>query len=78
MGIRWRSKQHTESGSQVLEAWSPSLDGNLDPLTAVRRVGSVCAWGISKACVSGYLAGMHWFMNHHFRETVQLDYGLAP
>jgi hypothetical protein len=25
--IRWRSEHRTETGSQVLEAWSPSLDG---------------------------------------------------
>ena len=59
VGTRWRSKQHTETGSQVLEAWSPSLDGNLDPLTAVRRVGSVCAWGTNEACVLGYPARIH-------------------
>jgi hypothetical protein len=28
VGIRWWSKHHTETGSQVLEAWSPSLDGD--------------------------------------------------
>ena len=32
MGIRWRSEHHTETGSQVLEAWSPSLDGDLGHL----------------------------------------------
>jgi hypothetical protein len=31
--IGWRSKHRTEAGPQVLEAWSPSLDGDLDPLT---------------------------------------------
>jgi hypothetical protein len=30
-GIRWRFKHHTEAGSQVLGAWSPSLDGDLEP-----------------------------------------------
>ena len=59
MGIRWRSKHHTENGSQVLGAWSPSLDGDLDPMTGVERVGLVCAWGTSGACVLGYLAGIH-------------------
>ena len=59
MGVRWRSKHHTETGSQVLEAWSLSLDEDLDPLIGVGRVGSVCAWGTSGACVSGYPAGIH-------------------
>ena len=59
MGIRWRSKHHTETGSQVLEAWSPSLDVDLDPVTGVEWVGLVCAWGINGACVSGYPAGIH-------------------
>ena len=27
VGIRWRSKHHTKTGSQVLGAWSPSLHG---------------------------------------------------
>ena len=40
-------------------AWSPSLDGDLDPLTGVGRVGSVCTLDTSRACVLGYLAGMH-------------------
>ena len=59
VGARWRYKHHIETGSQVLEAWSPSLDGDLDPLIGVRRVGSVFAWGTSEACVLGYLAGIH-------------------
>jgi hypothetical protein len=42
VSIRRRSKHHTETGSQVLGAWSPSLDGDLDPLTGVERVGLVC------------------------------------
>ena len=29
------------------------------------------------ACVLGYPVGIHWFMNHHFCETVQLGFGLA-
>jgi hypothetical protein len=32
-------------------AWSPSLDGDLEPLTGVERVGLACAWGTSEACV---------------------------
>jgi hypothetical protein len=32
-------------------AQSPSLDGDLDPSTGVERVGLVCAWGTSEACV---------------------------
>ena len=59
LGTRWRSKHHTETRSQVLEAWSLSLDGDLDPLIGVRRVGSICAWGTSGACVLGYPAGIH-------------------
>ena len=43
MGIRWRFKHHTETGSQVLGAWSSSLDGDLDPVIGVEQVGFVCA-----------------------------------
>jgi hypothetical protein len=32
-------------------AWSPSLDGDLEPLTGVKWVGLTCAWGASEACV---------------------------
>jgi hypothetical protein len=46
-------------------------------MTGVKWAGLVCAWDISEACVSGYPAGIHWFVNHRFRETVQLGYGLA-
>jgi hypothetical protein len=66
VGIRWRSKHHTETESQVLEAWSPSLDGNLDPLIGVERVGLVCARSTDETYVSGYPAGIHSFANHHF------------
>jgi hypothetical protein len=38
-----KSKHHTEAGPVVLGAWSPSLDGDLDPLTGVERVGLACA-----------------------------------
>ena len=38
-------------------AWSPSLDGDLDPLTGEWWVGPACVRSISGACVSGYLAG---------------------
>ena len=51
-------------------AWSPSLDADLDPLTGEWWVGPACASGISGACVSGYLAGIHWFANHH---VIQYD-----
>jgi hypothetical protein len=53
VGFRWRSKHHTEAGPAVLGAWSPSLDGDLDPLTGVEWVGLACAWGASEACVFG-------------------------
>ena len=33
------------------------------PSTEVEWVGLICVWGTSEACVSGYPAGMHWFMN---------------
>jgi hypothetical protein len=46
-----RSKHHTEAGPSVLGAWSPSLDGDLDPSIGVERVGLACAWGTSEACV---------------------------
>ena len=45
-------------------AWSPSLDGDLDPSIGVEWVGLICAWAISGMCVSRYPAGIHWFMNH--------------
>jgi hypothetical protein len=32
-------------------AWNPSLDGDLDSSTGVKRVGLVCARGTSEACV---------------------------
>jgi hypothetical protein len=35
VGFWWRSKHHTEPRPAVLEAWSPSLDGDLDPLIGV-------------------------------------------
>jgi hypothetical protein len=54
----------------VLRAWSPSLDRDLDPLTGVEWVGLICAWGTSEVCVLGYLAGIHWFTNRCFCETV--------
>jgi hypothetical protein len=31
--------------------WSPSLEGDLEPLIGVGRVGLVCAWGASEVCV---------------------------
>jgi hypothetical protein len=46
-----RFKHHTEAGPTVPGAWSPSLDGDVDPLTGVERFGLACAWGTSKACV---------------------------
>jgi hypothetical protein len=72
VGIRWRSKHHTETGSQVLGAWSPNLDGDLDPLIGVERVGLVCAWDISEECVSRYPVGIYWFVNRYFCETVPI------
>ena len=47
-----------------MEAWSPSLDGDLDPLTGEWWVGLACACGTSGAYVSGYPAEIHWFANH--------------
>ena len=58
-------------------AWSPSLDGDLDSVIGVEWVGLVCARGTNRAYVLGYLARIHWFMNHHFREMVRHGYGLA-
>jgi hypothetical protein len=57
VGIRWRSKHHTETRSQVLGAWSPSLDRVLETLTGMEWVGLVCARGIDEACVPGYQLG---------------------
>ena len=59
-------------------AWSPSLDGDLDPMIGVEWVGLVCAWGTNGAYVLGYLAGIYWFVNRHFLEMIRLGYGLAP
>ena len=59
-------------------AWSPSLNGDLDPVTGVKCVGLVCAWGATGACVLGYPGRIHWFVNRRFYETVRLGYGLAP
>ena len=61
-----------------MEAWSPSLDGDLDPVTGAEWVGLVCAWGTNEACISRCPAGIHWFVNRRFRETYRLGYGLAP
>ena len=44
-------------------AWSPSLDGDLDPLIGEWWVGLACAQGTSGPCVLGYLAGIHWLVN---------------
>jgi hypothetical protein len=49
----WRSKHHTEAGPAVLRAWSPSLDGDLDPVTGVKRVGLICTRGTDETCVFG-------------------------
>jgi hypothetical protein len=54
-----RSKHHIEAGPQMLGAWSPSFDGDLDPLIGEERVDLVCARGIDEACVSRYPAGLH-------------------
>ena len=51
-------------------AWSPSLDEDLNPSTRVEWFGLVCARGTNVVCVSGYPAGIHWFMNRRFYETV--------
>ena len=59
-------------------ALSPSLDGDLDPVTRVEWVGLVCALVTNEECASGYPARIHWFTNRRFHETVRLDYGLAP
>ena len=44
--------------------WGPG------PVTGVEWVGLVCAWSTNGACVSRYLAGIHWFMNCHLCEIV--------
>jgi hypothetical protein len=54
-----RSKHRTEVGPQVLGAWSPSLNEDLDTLTRVERIGLICVWGTDEACVLGYLAGLY-------------------
>jgi hypothetical protein len=47
-----RSKHHTKAGAAVLGAWSPSLDGDLDPVIEVERAGHlVYVCGTDEACV---------------------------
>jgi hypothetical protein len=77
-GERWRSKHHTETGSQVwwlgvqvwMGTWTPRQDWNGLVLfvlrVQVRRV------------FLGYPTGLHWFMNHRFYVMIWLGYGLAP
>jgi hypothetical protein len=48
-----RSKHYTEAGPAVLGAWSPSLDGDLDPLIGVEQGDLACAWDTSETCVFG-------------------------
>jgi hypothetical protein len=70
--IGWRSKHRIEGGPQVLGAWSLSLDGDLDPLTGVERVGLICAWGTNEACVLGDPSRIHCFVNRHFWDGTDL------
>ena len=50
--------------------WSPSLDGDLNPVTGAEWVSLVCAWGTNGTCVLWYSTGIHWFVNRRFYETV--------
>jgi hypothetical protein len=50
------SKHHTEAGPAVFGAWSPNLDGDLDPMTGVEWVGLVCLGYKQGVCFSGYPA----------------------
>ena len=77
VGIRWRSKHHTDTGSRCWGLES-KFGRDLDPLTEVEWFSLVCAWGTSEAYVSGYPARIHWFVNRRFYETVWLGNGLAP
>ena len=38
-------------------AWSPSLDGDLDPVIGVEWVGLVCAWGTNGRVFRGTQLG---------------------
>jgi hypothetical protein len=38
-------------------AWSPSLDGDLEPVIGVERVGLACAWVQARRVFSGYPSG---------------------
>ena len=58
----------------VWGAWSPSLDGDLDPLIGEWWVGLTYAWGTSGACGSGYPARIHWFVNHR---VIQYDLAMV-
>ena len=46
---------------------------DLDPLTGEWWVGLACAWGTSEACVLGYLARIHWFVN---RFVIRYDFSM--
>ena len=41
-------------------AWSPSLDGDLDPLIGEWWIGPACAQSTSGACVSRYLGVLRY------------------
>ena len=53
-------------------AWSPSLDGDLDPLTGEWWVGPACAWGISGSMCFGVSS---W--DTLVRELLWIRYDLA-
>jgi hypothetical protein len=53
-----RSKHHTKAGPSVLGAWSPSLDGDLDPLDRSGTGWSCLCLGYKRGvCFFGYPAG---------------------
>jgi hypothetical protein len=56
-------------------ARSPSLDGDLNPVTGVERVGLACAWGARKTCV--FWGTQLGTLIRKFYVTVRLDYALA-
>jgi hypothetical protein len=46
--------------------WSPSLDGDLEPVTCLGRLVLSMLLGSYEACIEGYLAGIHRFTNSCF------------
>ena len=73
----WRSKHHTESGTQVwgleIQVWM----GDLYPLIGQWWVGLTCAWGTSGRVCFG-VPSWATLVHESPCDTVRLVYDLAP